>query len=256
MVETVQYQFYEEGYSVIRLHRAEKRNAVSNEMVSALKSCLENAKQDDIKFLVITGSGDKMFCAGGDLTNLHGDLVPSEAFARLYPMKEVLFELVSFPVPTICLLNGDALGGGCEIATACDFRIAKETTKFGFVQTKLGIVPGWGGGTLLYEKVHSNFAYQWIMEGEIFDALTLKEQGWIHHIIQEKEWGNHQVLLKAYLSKSVEQMKYLKSQYLKKLSVLALSAEMNEEVRNCAKLWDSVEHREAVQRFLTRKIEG
>src|SRR5690625_5646758 len=88
-----------------------------------------------------------MFCAGGDLINFHGELTPDEAFSRLYPMKEVLYDIASFPVPTICLLNGDALGGGCEIATACDFRIAKETTKFGFVQSKLGIVPGWGGGT-------------------------------------------------------------------------------------------------------------
>ncbi|HLR40263.1 MAG TPA: enoyl-CoA hydratase/isomerase family protein [Virgibacillus sp.] len=252
MLETVQYQYNKAGYSVIKLNRVEKHNAISNEMISALKNCLEQVKQDDIKCLVITGSGDKMFCAGGDLINFHGELTPDEAFSHLYPMKEVLYEIASFPIPTICLLNGDALGGGCEIATACDFRIAKETTKFGFVQSKLGIVPGWGGGTLLYEKVHPTFAYQWIMEGEIFDASTLKEQGWIHHIIPEEEWGDYDSILKTYLSKSTAQMHYLKSQYLKKMTALALSAQMNEEVRNCANLWDSAEHKEAVEKFMNR----
>src|SRR5699024_12371085 len=92
------------------------------------------ARNRDIKFLIITGAGEKMFCSGCDLNHLHGDLSSDEAFKELYPMKECLYELVSFPVPTVCLLNGDALGGGCEIATACDFRIGKKGTKFGFVQ--------------------------------------------------------------------------------------------------------------------------
>lgn len=162
----------------------------------------------------------------------------------------VLFTLVSFPVPTICLLNGDALGGGCEIATACDFRIAKEATEFGFIQTKLGIIPGWGGGTLLYEKVHPSFAYHWIVEAQIYKASFLKEQGWIHKVVPNKEWGNYELLLKDYLNKSFEQMKFLKSQYKRKLSVLGLSAQMNEDVRNCSVLWDSEEHQEVVQHFL------
>src|SRR5690625_4132257 len=104
-------------------------------MAKELMTILEEAKEDPPKFLVITGRG-KMFSAGGDLLDLHGELSADEAFSRLYPMKEVLFELVNFPMPTIGLLNGNALGGGCELATACDIRIAKNTSEFGFVQTK------------------------------------------------------------------------------------------------------------------------
>lgn len=251
--DMVQYRIIDEEYGEICINRPEKHNAITTGMVEELSAVLQLAKQDSIKFLVITGSGNEMFCAGGDLHNLHGELMPDEAFQRLYPMKEILHDIVSFPVPTICLLNGDALGGGCEIATACDIRIAKESTKFGFVQTRLGIIPGWGGGAILYEKVNPSFALQWIMEAEILNAAFLLDRGWIHRIVTNEVWDNREALLKAYLSKSHKQMLLLKSQYKLKLSSLGLSSLMNEEVRNCANLWDSVEHKEALQQFLSRK---
>lgn len=253
MADMVQYRIIDEEYGEICINRPEKHNAITIEMAGELNAVLQLAKQDSIKFLVITGSGYEMFCAGGDLHHLHGKLLPDEAFKRLYPMKEVLHEIVSFPVPTICLLNGDALGGGCEIATACDIRIAKENTKFGFVQTRLGIIPGWGGGAILYEKVNPSFAFQWIMEAEIFYATYLLDRGWIHRIVTNEVWNDRVALLNAYQSKSHKQMLLLKNQYKLKLSSLGLSSLMNEEVRNCANLWDSVEHKEALQQFLSRK---
>lgn len=251
--ETIMYHKYAEGYGEICLNRPEKHNAISEEMVEELKVSLETAKQDSITFLVITGAGEKIFSAGGDLNYLHADLTSDEAFSHLYPMKEVLYEIVSFPVPTICLLNGDAWGGGCEIATACDIRISRETSKYGFIQTKLGIIPGWGGGALLHEKVNPSFAMQWLTEANTFVAGQLKERGWIHHIVTPEVWNDRDRLLKPYIQKSFEQMKIVKSQYKKKLSSLGLSSLMNEEVRNCAQLWDSKEHKEAVRQFFTRK---
>jgi len=253
MEELVQYQLFKEGYGLIRLNRPQKHNAISREMADLFLEKLKNARNNDIKFLIITGAGQKMFCSGGDLNHLHGDLSSDEAFKELYPMKECLYELVSFPVPTVCLLNGDALGGGCEIATACDFRIGKKGTKFGFVQSKLGIIPGWGGGELLYKKVHPSFAYRWLLGADIFDIDYLEKQGWIHRIVDIDNWENHHEILEPFLSKSIEQMKYLKKQYNTNLSVLSLSAQMNEEVQSSAILWESPEHKEAVERFFKEK---
>ena len=254
MTEFVTYQkFVDLNYGRILINRPEKHNAISLKMAKDFKECLLLANKDDIKFLVITGAGDRMFCAGGDLNDLHGDLAPDDAFQQLYPMKEVLHEIVSFPVPTICLLNGDALGGGCEVATACDIRIARQNSTFGFVQTNLGITPGWGGGTLLYEKVNPNFAYQWLLEGTIHSAERLEQAGWLHHVITDEEMADTENLLNPYLTKSHEQMRILKSQYKKKIASLGLVSLMNEEVRNCANLWDSKEHKEAVERILNRK---
>lgn len=252
MTEMIQYHRDDQAYGIISLNRPKKRHAINEEMVEQLKVVLQQAKQDDLRFLVITGEGEKMFCAGGDLTYLHADLTPEEAFSRLYPMKEVMHDIISFPVPTICLLNGDALGGGCEIATACDIRIAKEDTKFGFIQSRLGIIPAWGGGALLYEKVHPSFAFQWLMEAEVLEATYLQERGWLHHIIPKEDWSHRESILQPYLAKSDQQMLLLKNQFKLKLSSLALSPLMNEEIRNCANLWGSLEHKKAIQAFLSK----
>ncbi|MFD1360238.1 enoyl-CoA hydratase/isomerase family protein [Lentibacillus salinarum] len=253
MTELVQYRADEHGYGEIMLNRPEKLNAISTEMVTAFSQALQMAKQQPIKFLVITAAGDRMFCAGGDLQDLHGDLATDEAFSVLYPMKEVLYEMASFPVPTVCLLNGNAVGGGCEIATACDFRIARENTRFGFVQTKLGITPGWGGGALLYEKVHPVFAFQWLMEGETYSTDYLHNKGWLQSVVPDDEWHDRESMLTPYLTKSLEQMKLLKQQYMRKISILPLSAQMDDEVRHCARLWETEAHKEAVRQFMSRE---
>lgn len=252
MFKTIQYETFSEGYSKITLDRPEKRNAVSIDMAQELKTAIKQAREAEIKFLVITGSGDSMFCAGGDLQDLHGGLAPNEAFHQLYAMKEVLYDIVSFPVPTICLLNGDAIGGGCEIATACDFRIAKASTQFGFVQTTLGITPGWGGGALLYEKVNPSFAYSWLMEGKKYEATVLQEKEWIHGIVPIEKWQDKAEILSVYLAKSFGQMEALTKQYKQKIGALGLSANMDQEVRSCSMLWDSKEHIAAIERFLEK----
>lgn len=254
MYHTIKYETFTEGYIIITLDRVSKRNAVSVEMAQELRDALKRARDSKLKFLVITGAGEEMFCAGGDLKDLHGNLSPSDAFQKLYKMKEVLFDIVAFPVPTICLLNGDAIGGGCEIATACDIRIAKESTKFGFVQSTIGITPGWGGGALLYEKVHSSFAYSWLIEGLNYQAEFLVEKGWIHRIVPNGEWHHHNKIFESYISKSYLQMEILSKQYQQKIGAMGLSALMDSEVHNCSLLWDSPEHIHAVNQFLNKKV--
>ncbi|WP_036687854.1 enoyl-CoA hydratase/isomerase family protein [Paucisalibacillus globulus] len=253
MIKTITYQFHpEKAYGIITINRPEKRNAISMEMAESLLQVLEKANNDPLKFLVVTGAGNRMFCAGGDLTDLHGDLSVADAETSLLKMMEVLHRLAVFKVPTIALLNGGAAGGGCEIASACDIRIAKSGTRFGFVQTNLGIIPGWGGGVLLAKRVHPSFAYQWIMEGTIYDVKTLEMKGWIHRVVNENEWENTDKLLKSYLTKSYRQMQILKSIFLEEIGVIGLKDTMQKEVEKCATLWDSEEHKNAVLAFLNR----
>jgi len=239
----------EKEYGTIFLNRANKRNAISIEMAKRFFDILEQIKERPIKFLVIKSAGDSIFCAGGDLNDLHGNLDEQEAYNTLAYMKQVLIKIVTFPVPTVALLQGNALGGGCELATACDIRIAKENTLFGFVQSNLGILPGWGGGALLYEKVHPSFALHWLIEGKMFDATYLKQKGWIHEIVPTSTWGNEEKYLAKYVDKSLEQMKYLKSQYSEALSVPTLIEKMEKESTRTASLWSSDKHKEAVRQF-------
>lgn len=253
MKDVIFHHDKQEQYVTITLNRPEKLNAISKSMVSSLMDAIKRAKSLDIKCLVVTGTGEKMFSAGGDLTYFHSELSTEQAFERLYTMKDVLYQLVDFPVPTIALLNGNALGGGCELATACDLRLAREGTQFGFVQTTLGIVPGWGGGVLLYEKVDPNFALQWLVEGTTYSTEELIQSGWLHRVIHVDEWANKQDILMSYLDKTVEQMKHLKFQYQQKLATLSLAAMMNEEVRQSAQFWGSPVHQEKIKQILTKK---
>lgn len=249
----VNYQKHQQGYGVIFINRPEKRNAISLEVADKLIHYLDKALNDSLKFLVIKTAGDKIFCAGGDLNDFHGELQENEAYAILSRMKEVLYKIATFPVPTISLLQGNALGGGCELATSCDFRIAKEGTKFGFVQTNLGILPGWGGGAILYDKVQPNFAFHWLMQAEMYPASYLQDQGWIQQVVPANEWGNEEDILKPFLKKSNDQMHYLKSQFTEETFADQLHVKMDKEVRRCAKLWNSKEHQEIVQSFLQKK---
>jgi enoyl-CoA hydratase/carnithine racemase len=252
MAELVTYESNESGYGVIRLQRPEKRNAISLEMGKAIKSKLAQAETDDLKFLILTSSEKSMFCAGGDLHDLHGDLTNEEAHARLYPMMELLHQLLRFPVPVIAILNGDALGGGCELATACDIRMAYKDTKFGFIQTNIGILPGWGGGSMLYQKVQPSFALDWITSGSILPASILQEKGWIHHLVED-ETQEIEEILSPYLKKSREQMCLLKSQFIANLDTAGLLEQMKIEVKASASLWDSEAHKQALNEFSAKK---
>lgn len=241
---------YEETkYGTIYINRTEKHNAISVEMAQELSVKLEQIKDRPINFLIIKSAGDT-FCAGGDLNDFNGNLSEDEAYDRLHIMKQVLFQIVTFPVPTICLLQGNAYGGGCELATACDIRIAKETTSFGFIQSKLGILPSWGGGALLYEKIHPSFAFHWLTVGKMYSANFLHDKGWIHEVISEDNWEDEQMILKNFTQKTLEQMRYLKNQHIEALSIPILLEKMEKESARCSALWGSQVHKQAIKSFL------
>ncbi|WP_181348927.1 enoyl-CoA hydratase/isomerase family protein [Thalassobacillus sp. CUG 92003] len=243
-----------EHYAVIKLNRPEKMNAISTKMTQDLHLAIDEANMlNNIKCLIITGAGTQAFSTGGDLSDLHGDLSSDEAFGLLYQMKEVLYKIASFPVPTIAVLNGQARGGGCELATACDFRFGVRSSSYGFVQGQLGITPGWGGGALLYEKIAADDAFLWLAEADMYQADKTLRIGWLHRILASEELHHIEGLAAPFTSKSLEQLKVLKRQYLRKLSILPLSAQMDEDVRACANLWESKEHKQAVERFVSSR---
>ncbi|MCA0969382.1 enoyl-CoA hydratase/isomerase family protein [Halobacillus litoralis] len=246
----IRLDYKDEGYAVMTLNRPDKMNAINHEMINGLKSALEEIRaKEGVTFVVLTGAGDRAFCAGGDLKEFHGDLEAQEAYALLSPMKDVLYKLATLPIPTIALLNGQARGGGCELATACDFRYARQGTSFGFVQGNLGIAPGWGGGALLYERIKRDMAAHWLLTSEMLTADEVKEFGWLHKVCTEEEWQSGQ-LLTPLLNKTPAQTKWFKRQLLSSLRLDELSVRMEEETAHTSVLWESEEHKEAVQKFL------
>ncbi|RWZ60708.1 enoyl-CoA hydratase/isomerase family protein [Halobacillus fulvus] len=246
----------QEGYGVLTLNRPEKRNALHPPMIEELKGAMEQIKKEEaLKFLVLTGNGDQAFCAGGDLNAFHGEMPSEEAYQLLRPMKDVLYDLATFPIPTIAVLQGQARGGGCELATACDFRYGLNEASFGFIQGNLGIAPGWGGGALLYKRIRADLAAHWLMDSEMYSASKAQQIGWLHKT-GDREQLTSAEMFESFIRKSREQMKVFKQQYIKQLNVAELARDMEEEVRECSVLWESEEHIQAVRRFMDSKKTG
>ncbi|TMU87888.1 enoyl-CoA hydratase/isomerase family protein [Bacillus sp. BHET2] len=243
----------EEGIMQFIIDRPEKRNAVSYEVMEGLSKALDEGIQNDhVKAVLITGSGDQAFCSGGDLSQFHSLKTENESFEMLRQMGSILTRLALFPKPTIAFINGTAIGGGCEIATACDFRISKRTSEMGFVQGKLAITTGWGGGTLLLEKFPANIALSLLMTARVENAETLLDIGFIDELVDDCMLVHEIPFIKMISSKSEGVLKAYKQQILNKWDKKRIEENIMKEVRQCAKLWASDEHHEAVDSFLNK----
>ncbi|WP_391558294.1 enoyl-CoA hydratase/isomerase family protein [Robertmurraya sp.] len=243
----------EEGFLQFVIKRHERRNAVNFEVMDGLQTAIDTVKKSNHLGLVITGEGDKAFCSGGDLSVFHKLKTEQEAYAMLSRMAKILFELFMLPKPTIALLNGIAIGGGCEIAAACDFRFAHSSVKAGFVQGNLAITTGWGGGSMLFERISSSQALSMLMKAKIYEAPELKEMGFVDFMYE----GSHSEGLRAGLEtmSSIENdvLQAYKQIVLSRRDPLRLQEQVKREVRQCSILWEKEAHHEKVNRFINRK---
>ncbi|MDM5295562.1 enoyl-CoA hydratase/isomerase family protein [Peribacillus simplex] len=241
------------GIMKILINRPEKRNAVNYQLMDELKSILSKAAHDDeVKLLVLTGAGSEAFCSGGDLSEFQDLHTEEEAFTMLSKMGEILYTLAVFPKPTFALINGSAVGGGCEIATACDFRLAKSGAKLGFVQGTLGITTGWGGASLLLEKIPEQKALKLLLDAKIHKAEEAKEFGFVDEIVGEGLDG-WEKFAEDFLRHETGVLMAYKRLLVHKWEYSGLRGRMDAEIRECSKLWASDEHHDAVGRFLNKK---
>jgi enoyl-CoA hydratase/carnithine racemase len=240
------------GILLFTITREDKRNAINYEVMDGLGKAMDRALQEDVRVLAITGAGDKAFCSGGDLTAFHSLHTEQEAYGMLSQMGELLYKLAVFPKPTVAIINGTAVGGGCELAAACDYRIARTGAKIGFIQGGLSITTGWGGGTLLFERIENRFAFKMLSEAAVFQAEQLNEFGFIdrlHDKVGAEEvrafFANEQLIdsnvLQAY-----------KQMMIGKWQEGGLKSRMDKEIHTCAVLWAKDEHHQAVAAFLSK----
>ncbi|RDE28023.1 enoyl-CoA hydratase/isomerase family protein [Parageobacillus thermoglucosidasius] len=242
-----------DGVVWFTIHRPEKRNAIDFEVMDKLEETIAMAeKNDNVKMLVITGTGDEAFCSGGDLSNFQ-HLQAEAAKQMLEKMGKILYSLLTLPKPTVALINGAAIGGGCELATACDFRYAKGGSKIGFVQGKLGITTGWGGATMLLEKLPYTQALDILLRAERISAEKMREYGWVHAVLPgdnlREECRN---LLAPYLSQSVSVLRAYKVAATEKWKNSEFQTRFFAEIARCAKLWGSEEHKRAIESFFKK----
>ena len=167
-----------EGAVWLTINRAEKHNALARQVLLDLASQVRGfGQQAHVRYIVITGAGDKYFAAGGDLRELSKvrdepavqDMM-KDAFGSLQAIRQC-------PVPVIALLNGDAIGGGGELAAACDMRLMASHARIGYIQAKLGITSAWGGGPDLFKLIGPARAMRMMTRCELIDAPTAQAWG-------------------------------------------------------------------------------
>lgn len=177
-----------DGILRVTVNRPEKRNALSLAVLAELKAVFEaHAGDDDLKLAVLTGAGDKSFAAGGDLGELSAlrDLDQSNRMGN--DAKAAVNAVRRFPVPVIAALNGDAMGGGAELAVACDFRVAAAHARIGFLQGRLNIATGWGGGIDLMQIVGTHAALGLLCRADMLDGAEARRIGLIDAVADDGE---------------------------------------------------------------------
>lgn len=162
----------------VTLNRPEKRNALSRALLMELKRVFsESAAAADLRVAVLRGAGDRSFAAGGDLRELSQVRTPEQARRMAEDMRDALDAVRFFPVPVVAALNGDALGGGAELAVACDFRVAAAHAHIGFIHGRLNIATAWGGGADLVRLVGPAKALRLLAASERVEAAAARELG-------------------------------------------------------------------------------
>ncbi len=245
----------EQGIVTFTIKREAKRNAINGEVMNGLKEAIDYVKreQKNCKIFVITGSGDKSFCSGGDLSEFHSLRTEEEAYGMLSKMGAILYDLATLEIPTIALVNGTAVGGGCEIATACDFRLVAAKAKAGFIQGTLAITSGWGGGTYLFERgLKYDDSLKMLVDAKPLNAKQLLDIGWASHVFEEDKMQALSDYIQNLTLIHADVHKAYKKILLRKWKETNLYDRVFEEIRTCAYLWERDAHHEAVASFLNK----
>ena len=168
--------------AIVTIDRPKALNALNPEVLADLKAAFEAIDQNTVRCVVLTGAGDKSFVAGADIGSMSTmTKAEGEAFGKLG--NDVFLEIESFPLPVIAAVNGFALGGGCELALACDIRIASEKARFGHPEVGLGITAGFGGTQRLPRLVGRGAASLLLFSGNMIDAAEALRIGLVDKIV-------------------------------------------------------------------------
>ncbi|MEM3612910.1 MAG: enoyl-CoA hydratase-related protein [Candidatus Bathyarchaeia archaeon] len=184
------YIMYEksEGIATITINRPEALNAFNAEVVSEIMQALDDVRADEnVRVVVLTGAGEKAFSAGADIKAMKG--MNALKARELSQMGEKLCSaLENLEKPVIAAINGYALGGGLEVAMACDLRIASENARMGQTEINIGLIPGWGGTQRLTRLIGTTKAKELIFTGKMIDAKTAEQLGLVNMVVSQEKF--------------------------------------------------------------------
>ena len=173
----------ENNILTITINRPDKLNALNKDVFTDLDKVVDEINNNaEIKSAIITGAGPKAFVAGADITEFAG-LDKAAAMALAKRGQDIFLKIEQSKKPIIAAVNGFALGGGCELAMACHFRIASDTAKFGQPEVNLGLIPGYGGTQRLTQLIGKGRAIELLISGNMIDAATALQYGLVNYVV-------------------------------------------------------------------------
>ncbi|MDO9376812.1 MAG: enoyl-CoA hydratase-related protein [Ferruginibacter sp.] len=177
----------ENGILIVTINRPEKLNALNKDVFSDIETVVREIEGNiAIKAAIITGAGSKAFVAGADISEFN-DLDKSGAKQLALRGQNIFFLIERCSKPIVAAVNGFALGGGCELAMACHFRIASENAKFGQPEVNLGLIPGYGGTQRLTQLIGKGRAIEMLISGSMLDAPTALQHGLVNYVVPQAE---------------------------------------------------------------------
>lgn len=175
----------EDGILTITINRADKLNALNGETIVEIKNAFEQAKLEKLKGIILTGAGEKAFVAGADISEFQG-LNAEQAKALAQRGHDIFFMIEQMSIPVIAVVNGFALGGGCELSMACHLRIATKKANFGQPEVNLGIIAGYGGTQRLIQYIGKAKALELHLTADMIDAQTALNLGLVNYVEEDK----------------------------------------------------------------------
>jgi enoyl-CoA hydratase len=177
----------ENGVFIVTVNRPDKLNALNKEVMIDLDAVMNEIENDkEIKAVIITGAGQKAFVAGADISEFVG-LSNEEGKALAKKGQDIFFRIENCAKPIVAAVNGFALGGGCELAMACHFRVASDNAKFGQPEVNLGLIPGYGGTQRLVQLIGKGRALELLITGNVIDASIALEYGLVNHVVPQDD---------------------------------------------------------------------
>jgi enoyl-CoA hydratase len=241
-----------DGVAVLTIDRQEKRNALSATVRAELIAALDALRDDaSVRVLVVTGAGEKAFVAGADIGEF-AERTPLEQRAAMTG-RRVFDEVAAYPKPVVAMINGFCLGGGCELALACDVRVASDTAKLGQPEINLGIIPGGGGTQRLPRVVGMGQAMRLVLSGELVDAAEALRIGLVDVVHPAAELRERTMeLARKMAEKSPVALRMAKSA-VRAAAEMPLAAGLAYETELFVTCFASDDKREGVAAFLEKR---
>jgi enoyl-CoA hydratase/carnithine racemase len=232
--------------------RPDRMNALNADALDAIEEALDEAREAEARCLVVTGEGEEAFVAGADIGHMK-DLGTVEAQAYAEQGHRIAAAIESFPAPTIAAINGYAFGGGCELALACDLRVASERALLGQTEIDLGIIPGWGGTQRLPALVGDETARRMIFFGERVDATDAYQRGLVGEVVAHDELREHVAEMAAELAEKPRFALRAAKEALNTVHEAPRATGLDLETRAWSGLFGTHDQREGMDAFLDKR---